>query len=43
LIPCASTEYPTKAQRPKNSALSTARIEIEMDVLRCDWLTEVRS
>jgi len=37
LISCASTEYPTKAQRPKNSALSTARIQREMDVLVCDW------
>jgi len=37
LIPCASTEYPTKAQRPKNSALSTARIQREMGVLECEW------
>ena len=37
LIPCASTEYPTKAQRPKNSALSTARIQKEMTFLECDW------
>jgi dTDP-4-dehydrorhamnose reductase len=37
LIPCASMEYPTKAQRPKNSALSIARIQREMGVLECDW------
>ena len=37
LIPCASTEYLTKAQRPKNSALSTARIKREMEVIDCDW------
>lgn len=43
LIPCASTEYPTKAQRPKNSALSTARIQREMGVLECDWASELRS
>ena len=43
LIPCASTEYPTKAQRPKNSALCSARIQREMGVLGCDWVTEVRS
>jgi len=43
LIPCTSTEYPTKAQRPKNSALSTARIQREMGVLECDWVAELRS
>jgi len=37
LIPCASAEYPTKAQRPKNSALSTARIQRKMGVMRCNW------
>jgi dTDP-4-dehydrorhamnose reductase len=37
LISCASTEYPTKAQRPKNSALSSARIQRDMGVLECDW------
>ena len=41
LIPCASTEYPTKAQRPKNSALSTVRIKREMDVMGCDWKWEL--
>jgi len=43
LIPCTSTEYPTKAQRPKNSALSTVRIQREMGVLECDWATDLRS
>ena len=43
LIPCTSTEYPTRAQRPKNSALSTARIQREMGVLDCDWVAELRS
>ena len=43
LIPCASTEYPAKAQRPKNSALSTARIQREMGVLECNWVAELRS
>ena len=37
LTPCTSTEYPTKAQRPKNSALCSARIQREMGVLECDW------
>ena len=41
LTPCASTEYPTKAQRPKNSALSTVRIKREMDVMGCDWKWEL--
>ena len=41
LIPCASTEYYTKAQRPKNSALSSARIQREMGVLGCDWLKDL--
>jgi len=43
LIPCASTEYRTKAIRPKNSALSSARIQREMGVLECDWASELRS
>ena len=43
LTPCASTEYPAKAQRPKNSALSTARIQREMGVLECNWVAELRS
>jgi len=43
LTPCASTEYPTKAVRPKNSALSIARIQREMGVLECDWVAELRS
>jgi len=37
LTPCASTEYPTKAQRPKNSVLSTAYIQREMGVLGYHW------
>lgn len=37
LTPCASAEYPTKAARPKNSALSTAGIKKEMGVFDCDW------
>ena len=40
LIPCSSTEYPAKAVRPKNSALSSARIQREMGVLECDWTIE---
>jgi len=43
LVPCASTEYPTKAQRPKNSALSTARIQREMGVLECDWVKQINT
>ena len=43
LTPCASTEYPTKAVRPKNSALSIARIQREMGVLECNWVAELRS
>jgi len=43
LIPCATTEYPTKVQRPKNSALSTGRIQREMNVLECDWVAEFQS
>jgi len=41
LTPCGSTEYPTKAVRPKNSALSIARIQREMGVLECDWKREL--
>ena len=41
LIPCASTEYPTKAVRPKNSALSTARIKKEFDAKDCDFKFEL--
>ena len=43
LIPCTSTEYTTKAQRPKNSALSTARIERYIGVLGCDWTLKLKS
>jgi len=43
ITPCASTEYPTKAPRPKNSALSTARIKRKMGVLECDWSIDLRS
>ena len=42
LIPCASTEYPTKAQRPKNSALCSARIQRKIGVLECDWVSQMK-
>ena len=41
LIPCTSTEYPTKAQRPKNSVLCTAWIQREMGVMWCEWKLEL--
>ena len=40
-IGCSSAEYRNKAERPKNSALSTARIKKEMGILGCDWKKEV--
>lgn len=38
---CKSTEFPIQAKRPKNSALSTARITREMGIMGCDWKREL--
>lgn len=41
LIPCASSEFLTKAIRPKNSILSTERIKNLMRVVDCDWRSKL--
>jgi len=37
LISCGSTEYQTKAKRPKYSVMSTLRIKRMLGVLDCNW------
>lgn len=38
LIPCASTEYPTKTARPSNSNLVCSRIYQNFGITNCHWL-----
>ena len=37
LIPCISAEYPTKAARPRNSCLSSTKINYYLKVGKCTW------
>lgn len=37
LIPCASTQYPTKAARPKNSILKLDKFEATFGKSLCEW------
>ena len=42
LRPVASSEWPTKAQRPRNSVLNCSRFEQELDWRLPDWRSSVR-
>lgn len=38
VVPISTSQYPTKAQRPKNSVLATDKIEATFGIRAADWL-----
>ena len=42
LIPCTSTEYPTKAARPQNSFLSSDKFESVFGFDKCFWVSDLK-